>query len=200
MPEEQTPSPSAWSVTPDQVIALAAQADVYLTEDGDGYTPDPEFGGPQAAITKRVKKTHVEQWIADATKTVDIVLVKRRRLGASLRTEFETALPPVMAVLAAAYLVDAAYPQRSGVNDQASYGQVLWTRYRAMLEDLKEALDELIAHPPADDEDPGQVPGIAAGGFPTPIFGDDWVRRSTPASWANRAAPGAELPQNRGVV
>ena len=183
MPDTTT---EAWGVTVDQVVALAAQADVRLAKNSSGDyevqppANDPDFGGHQsAAITRRVRKSDVEQWVKDAATTVDIVLVKRRRLGTNIRAEFETAFGPVTAVLAAAYLVDAAYPQRSGVNDQASYGHVLWTRYRSMIDDLKEALDDLIDSPPDDDDDTTPRPR-PRGRFPQPIFTDEWVRDSTP--------------------
>ncbi|GAA1812445.1 hypothetical protein [Nesterenkonia flava] len=190
MPE--TPTAPAWGVTVTDVVALASQADVHPDATGETIpVEDDVFGGAQAQINKRIKTSVVEKWILDAGNAVSIALMRRHRLGVDVLTEFESALPTVVKTHAAAILVDAAYPQRAGVQDNASYGNVLWQRYRVMLEDLKEALDDLIANPPTT-EDPTPRLG-PAGGFPPPIFRDEWVRENTPEDF-DGVAPGAEVP------
>ena len=194
----ETNSTDAWGVTVEQVVAVASQADVRLDTDdnGDVTTPpsNPVFQkAPQ--IAQRITRTQVETWIGRVAAWVSTRLYRRHRLRPARRAEFEQAMATAVEVGAAAYLVDAAYPQRTGVQDQASYGQVLWNRYRQALADLEEALGDQLRDPD-DDNGAGSLAG-GADGFPPAIFTDEWVREnSSQTARPSRAgvAPGAEHP------
>lgn len=181
-----------WGVTVAQVVAVASQADVYDdSTDDDTNTSNSVFNKPNIART--ITHAEVQTWIERVAAWVGNALHRRSRLSDQARTELEAAMATAVEVGAAAYLVDAAYPQRSGVNDQASYGSVLWTRYRQALDDLKTTLDDRL-----DSEDSATGSTLPAGGqFPRAIVTDDWVRQSTshmaPGGRGVRA-PGAEEP------
>lgn len=193
--ESSTP---AWYATPDEVIAVASQAAVF----GEGDTPagtNPEFDRHRSnqevkGLPGSITHDRVSSWIKSVAGWVSVALSRRRKLPLEVRTEFESAMKAAVEVGAAAYLVDAAYPQRAGNNDLASYGDVLWTRYRQLLADLKASLDDLVDEAAEDDAGVRIRPG---GSFPPAIFGDQWVRENAdviPAEpWPGRA-PGTETP------
>ncbi|GAB3191761.1 hypothetical protein [Nesterenkonia suensis] len=188
----------AWGVSVTDVVAVASQADVFLSVEGGAVVSNDVFeAGEQPNMSRRVSLENVAGWIERVGAVVSTRLHRRSRLSPTARDEFETAMGTVVEVGAAAYLVDAAYPQRAGVNDQGSYGHVLWTRYRQGLDDLEEALSSRL-----NDGDEGETPDVAgdhaAAAFPPVVFTDTWVRDNTdhlrhrPRS-AGRA-PGAESP------
>lgn len=183
----------AWGVTVKDVVALASQADVTLdpTQGTIVQTDDDEFARPN--IARRITVGDVTTWINDAAAVVDIALRRRSRLTTDIQGKIEAAGKSVIAVRAAAYLVDAAYPQRTGVQDQASYGQVLWNRYRQDLAALEAALEDWISTPAPD-----ATGAVSAGGgsFPPAVFTDRFVRENTghlPGPFAG-IAPGSEIP------
>ncbi|GAA4915976.1 hypothetical protein [Nesterenkonia rhizosphaerae] len=157
-----------WGVTKTQVLALAAHVDTNAT-----YQADNVYS-PAAGVTRSIKDSDIIQWIKDVAASVDVRLNRRTRLGEEARTRLETAAQSVIAVGAAAYVVDAHYPARASTNSQVSYGEVLWTRYREGLDGLVSTLEELLAE--ADTEDTGSSLS-AAGGFPPPAFPDDFHTR-----------------------
>lgn len=186
----------AWGVTVDQVIAVASQAGV-LSEDATpptGPTNDVfQQGSAAAQLAQKVTRDQVLHWINQVGMWVSNTLHRRGRLAPSAKTEFEGAMSTAIEVGAAAYVVDAAYPQRAGAQDQASYGQVLWTRYRQALDDLKDALQDRLTGP-----DDSARPAANAGDlFPPARFTDAWVAQNTSSVSAAPdpyRAPGAETP------
>lgn len=183
-----------WGVTVAQVVAVASQADVYETRaDDEASTSNAVFSKPNVART--ITSDEVETWIARVAAWVSNALHRRARLPDPARRELEAAMTTAIEVGAAAYLVDAAYPQRAGVNDASSYGEVLWTRYRQALDDLKATLADRL-----DSEDATSTgPSSTGAQFPRSIFTDDWVRQSTghmSRGGGRGRAAGAEAPHD----
>ncbi len=174
----------AWGVSVADVVAVASQADVHLSVDGGAVVQDLASGNDvwdgtaQPNMARRVSLENVTTWIERVGAVVSTRLHRRSRLSEAARDEFEIAMGTVVEVGAAAYLVDAVYPQRAGVNDQGSYGHVLWTRYRQGLDDLEEALDSRLGDGD-EDETPETAGARAAAAFPPVVFTDPWVRENT---------------------
>lgn len=183
-----------WEGAVHNVIALASQADVAMetTSDGGVQITNPVFeSGPN--ITRKITRAQVEKWVQRVMGQTYATLHRMRRLSEETRKGFAPAFANAVELGAAAYLVDAAYPQRAGVNDQASYGDVLWTRHRQAVADLEEAIAGAWK-----DESSGGGPtpaGGPAGGRRPPIFTDEWVTENHPGLEATPyGAPGTELP------
>lgn len=183
-----------WDTAVENVIALASQADVQLetTPEGDVEVTNPVFES-RPNIARRITRSQVEVWIERVASQTTVTLHRMTRLTEERRIVFAPAFANAVELGAAAYLVDAAYPQRAGVNDQASYGEVLWTRHRQAVADLAEALESHLAQPGDEDAAPRYHAG--AGGFPTAAFTDRWVREQHPEIMLDPYhVPGTELP------
>lgn len=155
-------TPSEWGVTVAEVAALASHADVT-----NATAADPEFG---SANDRRVKTQDVSRWITDVEAVVDLKLRKRTALTADAQERLRAAGKAVVLNGAAAYLVDAAYPARTGVGDNSSYGNVLWTRYKTGLEELAELVDEWVSQ--GGDDNASTTLAISSS-FPAARFTDD---------------------------
>lgn len=197
MPEPTVPPAPPWGVTVESVVALASQAHVDMRQDDNGdiaVQVTNEVFESRPKLAQKITKTQVKLWIDRVAAQVGVTLHRLHRIDETKRVRFAPAVANVVELGAAAYLVDAAYPQRSGVNDQASYGDVLWTRHRQALTDLGDALEAWLDSPGDDDDHGGH--GQAAGGFPPAMFTDSWVRESHPHLQrpGGPYAPGAEYP------
>lgn len=191
-----------WGVTVAQVVAVASQATVHdpgaaerpVTNEIFDVEPQP---AAEADVTpqfnQRINRSDVELWISRVGAWVSTALHTRVRLTVAARDEIQLAMGTVIELGAAAYLVDAAYPQRAGVNDNASYGDVLWTRYRQALADLSAALTSRVAAETTAPAASGRVRSSA----PPAIFTDAWVRENTTNPLLHdiddRRAPGEEI-------
>ena len=194
MKGEQVPQTErVWETAVENVVALASQADVELetTADGDIQVTNPVFES-RPNIARKITRAQVTVWIERVASQTTVTLHRMTRLSERRRAVFAPAFANAVELGAAAYLVDAAYPQRAGVNDSASYGEVLWTRHRQAVADLAEALEShLIA--PDDDKKPRYHAG--RGGFPPAVFTDRWVREQHPELAIDPYhTPGTELP------
>ncbi|WP_102158679.1 hypothetical protein [Zhihengliuella halotolerans] len=154
-------STTEWEVSAEEVRALASHRT-------PAASPDPVYQRDLRAISD----DDIDAWISEVSAVVDIRLRRRSRLATGNRARLVAAGKTVVKVGAAAYLVDAAAPTRAGVADNASYGQVLWTRYQSELEELAEALEEWIADGGDDDSGTAKSAGGAAS-FPEPKITDD---------------------------
>ena len=155
-----------WAVSAEEIRALAAQI--------APVDSDPIYG-QQERRTRVISDDDIARWVDEVGAVVDVKLHARSRLSGKNRARVDKAAGSIVRVGAAAYLVDAAAPTRAGVNDNSSYGNVLWTRYRTELEELVEQVDDWIRHGGGsdDDEDPaGQLNRGGAGHFQRPIFRD----------------------------
>lgn len=186
-------STSAWGVTVANVVALASQAHVDLKQDTNGdVVVTNEVFETTPKLAQKITQAQVQLWIDRVTAQVVVTLHRLDRVPDDKRETFKPAVANVVELGAAAYLVDAAYPQRAQVNDQASYGDVLWTRHRQALADLDAALEAWITRPV--DPHPDRY-GRGVGGFPPAMFTDEWVREDHPhLDTYPGKAPGAEFP------
>jgi len=157
------PTVSEWGVTVAEVAELASHSEL-----NNESASDPEFGN---ANDREVTTQDVERWIANVEATVDLKLRKRAALTPEAQARVLAAGKTVVLNGAAAYLVDAAYPARTGVGDNSSYGSVLWNRYKAGLEELKTEIDEWVEQGAGEDDTTGGSLGIGAF-FPAPTFTD----------------------------
>lgn len=164
MPEDQ--DKQTWGVSVEDVLALAPH--VRVVSESDTPQRDPQYGG--AADTSTVTRTAVEEWITDVARAVDVRISRYRRITGENLARLHKAAATVTKVGAGAYLVDAAHPTRAGVGDNASYGNVLWTRYQDLLEELEKAAEDMDGQP--DDPGHGVYPQIRHT-FPKTSFPDD---------------------------
>lgn len=163
-----------WGVSVQDVLALAPHVTV-VPADSTTPVPDPEYG---VGTQRGIREVQVEGWVKDVASRVQ---AHRISLGVDVpevQEGLDTLAADAVKNGAAAYLVDAAFPARSGVNDQASYGQVLWARYQS-------ALDAMAAI--ADRVRPGgegglQLPQGGAVGFFPPVSVRDYLPGG-PAIW-----------------
>lgn len=155
----------AWGVTVAEVAALASHADLK-----PGSVTDPEFGN---AVTRSVTSLDTKRWIENVAADVDLRLHRRSQLTAEPQAKIVKAAKTVILNGAASYLVDAAYPARAGVNDNSSYGAVLWNRYKTGLEELVELIDEWIAKDKEEEEENAEGSLGISSFFPEPKFPDD---------------------------
>lgn len=163
-----------WGVSVQDVLALAPHVTV-ITSATQQPTPDPEYGvGTQRYITTQ----QVLGWIVDVASRV---AAHRLALGIDV-PEVQGALDLLAADAvkngSGAYLVDAAFPARSGINDQAAYGQVLWSRYQSALDSMTALADRLR---PGGGDGPILPQGGAVGFFPPVSIPDPWP--GGPAIW-----------------
>lgn len=128
---------------------------------------DTVFGG--GGLQRKVRVADVENWIEDVSAVVDLRLSKRSTLTEQAQSTLNHAAAAVIITGAAAYLVDAAFPANSSVNDSGAYGQVLWSRYRTDLEELAAELDKQLQD---SDSLAGGTSARAGGYFPPPTFTD----------------------------
>ena len=160
-----------WGVGLDDVSRLAPQVSVLdLDAQGGPPTADPEYGGRTRSITTEDVRRWIHEVAARVNARVTVLGLESAGLGDALHVVAHDAT----ANGAAAYLVDAAFPARSGVNDQASYGAVLWARYREAMDELQ-ALADAIERRRAAGEDVGGAPAVVmqpGGEFPATAFPD----------------------------
>lgn len=150
-----------WAVSAADIRALAAQLAPIST--------DPVYGG-QATKTRVITDEDIDKWVGEVGAVVDVVLYRRDRLTEANKARIEKAAVTVIKNGSAAYLVDAAAPTRAGVNDNSSYGAVLWTRYQTSLDTLVAQLNGWLADGGGADQ------GVSSGGaatFQETIFADD---------------------------
>lgn len=120
-----------WGVTVSDVLALAPHLSI---KEGDGHViaQDPEYSTRGRVTTQ----DDVHGFIVDVGARVT---ARVTALGLQQHADVVGGVAAdAVKNGAAAYLVDAVYPARSGVNDLTSYGQVLWARYREALEEIGE--------------------------------------------------------------
>lgn len=161
--------PAPFGVAVSDVLALAAHAKVEVSDgEAAAAVTDTVFGGGgSGGLRRAVTTADVQRWIDQVAAVVSLKTRKLSKLtDPAHRSTVEEAAGAVVAVGAAAYLVDAAFPTNASPNDSGSYGAVLWTRYRDELAVLVEVLDEWTS-----------VGGDGAGGgisgsFPPPAFPD----------------------------
>lgn len=159
-----------WGVSLGDVVRLAPQVSV-LDGDATGGTPprDAEYGTPERVITSDDVLRYVRDVAARVTARVVALQLDAAGLGDALTAVAADAVKNG----AAAYLVDAAFPARSGVNDLSSYGQVLWARYREALDELQALADMVKARGGAVGEDGQPAPILpASSAFPPTVFPD----------------------------
>lgn len=155
-----------WGASVSDVLALAPHVTV-VDQPAQGSQLDPEYDvGAQRYITIE----QVAGWVNDVASRVQ---AHRLALGVTAPH-----IGPALDMLAgdavkngaASYLVDAAFPARSGVNDAAAYGQVLWARHQSALASMVD-LSERAVDPDAP-VDGGPAPVSGAGRFPPPSIPD----------------------------
>ena len=156
-----------WGVGLDDVSRLAPQVSVLdLDAQGGPPTADPEYGGRTRSITTE----DVRRWIHEVAARVNARITVLGLESAGLGDTLHVVAHDATANGAAAYLVDAAFPARSGVNDQASYGAVLWARYREAMDELQALADAIERRREAD---AGAAVVVQPGGeFPATAFPD----------------------------
>lgn len=153
-----------FAVEVEDVLALTSH--IKVTEGAAAPAVDTVFGG--GGLTKGFTIADVQRWIDQVSAIVDLKTRRRTSLTDPAHlAAMNTAARSVVAVGAAAYLVDAAFPSNSSVNDGGSYGAVLWGRYKDELDGLVALVDEATPAPVI-------VPttGGIGGYFPPPAFPD----------------------------
>lgn len=153
-----------FGVQPDDVLALTSH--VKVTTGAAAPATDTVFGG--GGLTRGFTIADVERWIAQVSAIVDLKTRRRASLtDQAHRLALSTAARSVVAVGAAAYLVDAAFPANSSVNDSGAYGAVLWGRYKDELDGLVAMVEEATPAPVIVN-----TSGGIGGYFPPPAFPD----------------------------
>lgn len=195
LPGEPTTATLTFDAPTDGVftVLVAPPANLYLTElvvdTGDvnrfGVTvahvaalvSHVRIGGPETAadevfgggLQRSLRASDVRRWIEDVSAVVDVKLSRRSVLTEPAQAAtVNKAAAAVVATGAAAYVVDAAFPANSSINDSGSYGSVLWNRYRTDLQELADTVADLtagVSTTPA-------ASGTGAGSFPAPAFPD----------------------------
>lgn len=155
----------------DRVSALAPHIGITETPNTPPTPPppaDPVYG--KSAPVRRITVSDVEGWILSVASRVEGRLYRLPLIPVSHPALAGILVSAADAVTngAAAYLVDTAFPSKASPNDQTSYGEVLWSRYESLLDDLEKRVARAI-----DDALPGGElgPGLSlGGGFPPPRF------------------------------
>lgn len=152
-----------FGVTVSHVHALVSHVQL---SNASGAPADTVFGG---GLQRSIRPADVRRWIEDVSAVVDVKLSRRSVLTDPAQSEsMSKAAAAVVATGAAAYVVDAAFPANSSVNDSGSYGSVLWNRYRTDLQELADKLGELTAGISTT----ATTGGTGGGSFPAPAFPD----------------------------
>jgi len=160
-----------WGVEVSDVLALAPHVTVLPAAPQGEPTTDPDYGvGTQRAITQ----TQVEGFIADVASRVSAHRMSLVVHGESIGAALDVLAADAVKNGAAAYLVDAAFPARAGVNDSASYGQVLWARYQSAIDSMTDMANRVRD---VDGSVPGDTFGNASGYFPPSAFPDGYFWR-----------------------
>lgn len=152
-----------WGVGLDKVSSLAPHVSVWDAAEQGGNPPrDAEYQSPTRAVTAEDVRGWVLQVAARVTARLEVAGFDPANVGDAVRVLAHDAT----ANGAAAYLVDAAFPARSSVNDSAAYGATLWARFREALGEI-DALGRARADGGAAG---GSLPASSA--FPATAFPD----------------------------
>ncbi len=155
-----------WGVTVPEVVSLLPHISV---------ANEPELADDDmfAGSAKKVRVGDVARWITAVSAIVDARLQARTALTPAVREVVHNAAHTIVLNGAAEYVVSAAFPLKSGVNDQTNYSSELHRRYAEGLEALEALLDKWLA--PGGSVDPTVPSGgsaVVSGSFPEARFPD----------------------------
>lgn len=166
------PEPTTWGVTVDEVSALAPHIGLTTSSTVPSEPVDDVFG---ETAEGKVSTDQVQKWIEDVAARVEMRLTKLARIvdPSAARSVLTRACHDLTVNGAASYLVAAAHPTGSGVNDANSYSATLWARFESGLDDLAAQLEAIIGEGDSAVVLPRVVrPGAGVGNFPAPLFVD----------------------------
>jgi len=154
---------SVYGVTPDDVMQLVKTTTLAPTE----TTDDPYKRSGRKA---QVQDADVREFIRSVEGEVTAHLAK---VGPDHPAHGNVAGLARTATLngAAHYTVVAAHPAAAATNDASSHAATLWTRYRALLDALDVAVEEIARDPDlGGDPATGYVTGPSRGSFNRPRY------------------------------
>lgn len=160
-------------VSVDTVSALAPHIAIDQAPAVPGTPPginDP-YNKPQI---RKITVPQVEKFIADVTSMVDLRLFRRWRVrNVRFMQSVDKAAMDIIANGAGSYLVAAAFPTKSGINENTAYSAELWRRYKEALDALDKLLGDYLGAGGPDVEPDPAAGGIVFSSFPKSKFPDD---------------------------